>query len=150
MSRRIDPNYGRRQACQAFAYGVCIRNDCVYDHALVNVTRFLRLVGLPERNLGCGQVAAGGTRVCLTLTYEHRAWSVRLEDGGPAILNGEDWSIEVQPSYPIHTAGDNAVAALKALEIQVFGRIAPPSVSHAQTIRPNIHSTDECEYEGAK
>ena len=126
-----DGDYTRRTMCFAFAQGQCNRQACSFSHTLIDPTRLLQLVGdVPRRQ------AAPSSTDPTYLSLEFRAidggsgpdfceWEVRLCNGGRITVNGDRWNINVQPVYPKAAKARSLLEAVKQLEIQVLGRVAP-------------------------
>ena len=128
-----DGDYTRRTMCFAFAQGQCNHQACSFSHTLVDPTRLLQLVG----DVPCQQATSSSTDTYLTLELcaigrgpdsDSREWEVELYNGGRVTVNSARWNISVQPLYPEAAKARSLLEAVKQLEIQALGRVAP--VSH--------------------
>lgn len=157
----------KRSICRSFAAtATCTRGaSCPFNHALVDTTRILALVGdvshLPPPPTSPFATTGAPTEQTLFLVEYTKysaltdsasgsvdapptQWRMRLCGGGRATLNAGTESVSVYPAYPLKGQAAEAGAALGNLESRVFGRNAvvrhiPVVVSQSSSIsKPEI------------
>ncbi len=158
-----DPEYARKWSiCRTFAAdATCFHGaSCRFNHALVDTSRIVSLVGdiprlAPSTSTPAPAQAVEQTLFLIEYTKystqvdslsgadpDATKWRMRLCGGGRATLNAGEESISVYPTYPLKGQGSEAAVALANLEGRVFGRCALVSLTLASHIEIQESSAD--------
>ncbi|GJE89628.1 hypothetical protein PsYK624_057320 [Phanerochaete sordida] len=150
--RARDEDYTRRSMCHDFAQGACARPACPFSHTLVDPSRLLQLIG----DLSAYQAPKGPLETVF-VTLEFRVldggqgeWTVRVRHVGRVTLAGLRYDVDVTQPRPKVAKADTLLDAIKDLEKQVFGRVAPvPWKQGDPQATLCKHTTESCGRDGS-